>query len=366
MATEYEVWIADQFGDRIAVLDAFESLQWARQTNGIGQFAIRFDTDKFDINALWGVDRRIEIWRRPENGPRSLEMIGFLRYRKRETQVAGGKYITIGGPDQVDLLRRRIVAADAGSAGAEKTAEADDMMKEYVYEALGGGAGAGRNITALGFSIQADLTAAPSIDKAAARRNLLKTLQEIAKTSYYQGTPLYFDVITATTTTFEFRTYTNQRGQDRTTSGTNPVTLSAEHGTLQNPVLTEDWRSEATFVYAAGQGIKAARVVQTVEDTARTASSIFNRQEALFDGKDYEAAVALNDAGENYLRSLRPRRSFKAQIVNTTGNRMGKDWYFGDKVTAVYEKEQFDALIEAISATVTSDGETIDARIEYD
>ena len=42
------------------------------------------------------------------------------------------------------------------------------------------------------------------MSKASSRKNLLKTLQDIAEISYEQGTPIYFDIIHQTPSTFDF------------------------------------------------------------------------------------------------------------------------------------------------------------------
>ena len=152
-AITYEVWLSDQFGTRIALLDSFERLRWSRVANGVGQVEIVFAPEKFHRDQWWGLDRRLEVWRAPIDGGLRLERIYFLRYLGQPMQ-GNAKRIVLRGPDANDLLTRRIIDADAGSAGSSKDGTADDVMKEYVEENLGGSAAAGRDITGHGFSIQ--------------------------------------------------------------------------------------------------------------------------------------------------------------------------------------------------------------------
>ncbi len=366
MGANYEVWLSDQNGVRLALLQGWESLQWTRVENGVGQFALEFPREKFDRDLLWGVDRRVEVWRQPEGGTLQLLRVYFTRYLL-QAESGESRIIVLKGPDANDLLERRIIAYDAASAEADKTATgADDMMKAYVDENLGGSAAAGRDITGFGFSIQANLTAGVAVDKQAARRNLLLVCQELAKASREQGTPLFFDVVDATPTTFQFRTYTGQRGIDRTwPDGLNPVILSTEMGNLRDPSYEQDWRDEWSFVYAAGQGEEAQREVVEVPDAARIAASIFNRREQLFDGRNNSDTDALTDGGNSRLREGIPLKRFQATLQDTPTFRYQLDWDFGDKLTAEYVGERFDVDVAAVMGTVDGlGGEVVQARLD--
>jgi hypothetical protein len=357
--SQYELYLSDQLGNRLALLPDFKSLSWARAVNEVGAFTATFPREEFS-RALFGVDRRLEIWRKPEGGTFQLLMVGFLRYLRQYSE-GPMRYISIAGPDANDLLRRRIIDADAGSAGSDKSGTADDVMKEYVDENLGGSTVAGRDITAYGFSVQGDLSLGPSVEKSAARRRLLQVLQEIAADAAEQGTPVYFDVVHPTPRTYEFRTYVNLRGIDR-----RALVLSEAFGTLASPDLAQDWRDEINFVYAAGQGTEDAREVVELEDTARTSVSVFNRCESLFDGRNYSTADRLTSAGRKALWEGRPRRIFTAEVVDREHNRFGKEWNFGDFLTATYEGEQYLVEVAAIQGTVTDRGqEVLRGKLSY-
>jgi len=365
MSISYEVWLSDQFGTRIALLDSFERLSWTRVLNDMGQVEIQFVLANFPRDLLWGLDRRLSIYRAPVDGMLSLLRVYFLRFIEQRMQ-GDTPLIVLRGPDSVDLLARRVIAADADSAGATKSGTADDVMKEYINENLGSGAAAARDISGDGWSEQADLAAAAAIDKAASRRNLLTVCQELAQSSTQLGTRLFFDVENPTETTFQFRTYTDRRGADRTVStGQNPVILSPEMGNLSNVSWSQDWRDEATFAYGAGQGLEDDRLVIERSDAGRLAASIFNRREVLFDGRIYSAQASLEDATDARLWEMRPRRRFRAEISGSQSFRYGLHWGFGDQLTAQFAGESLDVDVAAVQGIVDSNGrEIISGRLD--
>lgn len=106
---------------------------------------------------------------------------------------AGPEEIVIGGPDLNDLFARRVVAAASGSAEAQKNGPADDVMKEYVYENLGAGAAADRQLpAALGFTMAADAGAGQTVDYSSVYGNLLEVLKRVAQRAAEGGTKTYF------------------------------------------------------------------------------------------------------------------------------------------------------------------------------
>jgi len=128
--------------------------------------------------------------------------------------------IVISGPDLNDLLVRRIIAYDAGTAEAKKNAEADDMMKEYVDENLGPSAVAARQLpTELGFEIADDQTAGPTLEYGAEFNNLFDVLSDISDRAAEDGTRVYFGVIPIVRDGIvipRFVTRVGQWGDDRT------------------------------------------------------------------------------------------------------------------------------------------------------
>jgi hypothetical protein len=290
-----------------------------------------------------------------------------MRTFQYSTDQAANDLTIVSGPSFKDLLDRRIVAYAAESAQATETNEADDAMKAVVRENLGALATvAARQISATYFSVEADTTLGPSITKAFSYRNVLTTLREFSDMARDAGTEIYFDFEHTSDTAFVFRTYKGQTGADRTsTTNISPVVFSVEFGNLQSPSYLIDWDAEANFIYAGGQGVQSNRVIQTATDTARSGMSIFGRSEKFSDARnDSSTAGVLNTAKAGLIES-RPAKSFSATIVDSDRARYGREWWFGDRVTASYRGNQFDCLIRAVNGSVESSGlEKIDARLE--
>lgn len=363
MATQYEVYLANQFGENIAFLDTFKSLSWQRVLNGIGSYTISFPGSQFDF-VWWGLDRQLKIYRIPDGAAKQLVMVGFMRYIEEQYQ-GDNRTIFIKGVDGNELLTRRIINYAAGSSEAKKTGPGDDVMKEFVDEAMGPSAPAADDLTSLGFSIEADLGAAPSISLAVAKRNLLDVLLQIADNSRQAGTRLYWDIVNPTPETFEFRTYINQRGVDRTT-GNARLVFSPEFGNVVDPVLIRDFRNEATIAVVGGGGEGTARAIETVTATDRATQSAWNRRYTFVDARNSGTdPTTLQDKGNSRLNERRPLVLFSAGIQNVINNRYGVNWNLGDRVIAQMTDFSTEAEITSVQGQKLPSGmEKITARIE--
>jgi len=360
MAT-YELYLDDPLGNRLAVLDHFTKLEWTRAINDVGELSLTFGGEQIDW-LLFGLDRRVEVWRIADTGLSRLVRTYFLRWIARDTDADGRETITMGGPDYNYLLSRRIVDADSGSAGASKSAPADDMIKAIARENLGDLANVDRDLSPYGFEVAPDYSLAPTLTKEFCRRNVLTVCQDIASESGDQGTPLYFDIVTLTPTTMKLRTWIERRGADKTSTRT-PFSLL--RGTLASATLTRDWSQEVNHVYAAGQGTEAERKVIHVEDKTAIGASSFNRSEMLAEGSIYTTTASLTSYGRTVLRENRAKYRFQATLADAPGSRFQLDWDFGDLIAAEYDEEIFPCEVAAIHGTVTPDSETIEVRLDY-
>jgi hypothetical protein len=71
----------------------------------------------------------------------------------------------------------------------------------------------------------------------------------------------------------------------------------------------------------------------------------------------------LQSAGHAALRDGRPKKLLTATIQNTTGARYGRDWFYGDKLTASVDDDQFDCGIDAVAVSVQGGKETVKANL---
>ncbi len=353
-------------GVRIAQLDQWLKLGYARVVNDIGTLVLELDPDS--DASIYQRDTRLGVWRQGPNGALTLdtECVWLVRKIKRVLSASGERRLRITAYSDNELLRRRIVAYAAGSTQASKSDYADDMMKAIVSENLGGDAtDTDRDISAY-LAIESDLGAGQDIDKAFSRRNVLTVLQELADASAEAGTNLYFDVVTPTPGALVFSTYTGQRGDDRTITGNAPLLFSPELGNLADGELEVDYANEVTVVYAAGKGEGEEREVVEMEDTARSDASPFNRIEALRDARHADTTAELTAEGNGFLKAGRPRLTFSGSITDTPQCRYGVEWNWGDKVTVQFEGRQFDAHISSIRVTIAGGKEEIEASLRTD
>lgn len=370
----YEIWLTDDYGLRLALLDYTLPFSATRDTGAIARCTVNVPAS-FDENLIQ-LDYGIQIWRQPLGGTMSLWRPYFLRKWRFDTTAAGEEVITLTGVDCNDLLRRRIVAAYAGSAQADKTDFADDMMKEVVTESLADGVAptptAGTRVWS-DLSVQVDSSDGPTITKAFSFDKLLfpsggGVLPSLAKASRIAGTEVFFDVqpdtVGSDSINYEFRTFTGQIGQDVTGKG---VLFSQEKGNLSQPFLEFDYTDEENYIYAGGQDTGADRDVQQVYDATRYNESQWNRCEGFQDARNQTAANGVREAGRAALQEGEPRIRFGGIPLDTRSSRFGIDWDFGYKVRTKYKGREFDSIVRTVTIGKDATGrEFVQARLEYE
>lgn len=372
MAGRYEIWLTNDYGLRLALLDDTLWFNASRIVNRIGYFSGGFKKD-FDI-ALVKPDYMIQVWRAPQGGRLLLWRAYLIRKWRYET-AGSEEHLRIEGPCINDLLRRRIVAAYAGEAQTDKTDYADDMMKEVTTESLADGVAP---VPDAGTRTWGDLSVAPqfalgpTLTKAFAFRKLLEpsgagVLSGLAQAARKAGTEVFFDivpnVISSAGITFQFRTYINQPGRDVSAR----VIFDQEYGNLTSPFLEYDYTREENYVYSGGQGQGTARNIQQVYDATRYGISQWGRCEGFADARMQSADNGVREAGRAQLEERQPRRRLGGTPIDTEGTRFGRNWDFGYRVTARYRGQEFNAIIRAVVISVGKDGrEAIQARVEYE
>jgi len=358
-------------GIQLAELADLEAIEYWRVLNDKGGFNIITRSD-FD-ESLLGVDRLIEFWRTPKGGEETLMMVGLLRWWEWFENSDGFELLSFGGPDQNDLLDRRIVAYYAGEDEADKTQEADDLLKAIVRENMGAlapndEAGRPRAYDADYFSVAPDFAHAPSVSRRFSWRKVFPILKEVAASSRDLGTPLYFDMVPAgASAQFDFRTFINLMGIDRTvTSGLSPIIFSKENGNLGMPKMREDWANEWNYVYGGGQGEETDRVIDPEDDPWRMHRSIWNRREVFQDAREEDTILGVANKAYQRMQQERPLLKFSGKLLDAPQSRFGIDWNFGDKVTAEY-RGQFDGVVNAYRVSIDQNGnEDVTARLEVD
>ena len=368
LSPQHEIWICDPRGNRLAFIDQILNLTVVRTVNQVGEVHLELPGD-FD-QSLLQLDSLIEVWRSPYlAGALRLEAVGLMRYFDLGKNAEGLESIVIAGPDQVDLLRRRIVAYAAGSAYAAKTDILDDMMKAIVRENLGSLAtDATRNLTSLSFTVAGDTSDGPSATRSFAWKNVLEALQGLSDLSVELDIPIYFDVIprviSQTKIGFEFRTYKDLRGQDRTIY-TDPLFFDTESGALVDTRVIYDYRDEVNYFYTGGQGEGSDRTMVETSDTSRTGASPWNRREAFADARNEDTTAGVTSKGQEKLQEGKPLIRFAGSLVDTSHSRYGIDWDLGDKIPVAHMGRQFNVITSSIRWEINSEGnDTVVSRFE--
>lgn len=368
MTANYEIHIADAFGNKLAIIRDFTdnsgaSLDMLRTVNNFG--ALSFTVSANYSTDLFKKDGRVFVYRSINGASPYLEgeTVYFIRRVARFLDEQGRSFLKIRALDANHLLNRRIVAYAAGTSQASKADFADDMMKDLIRENLGSSATDTNRDWSSYITVQADVGAAQNITKSFSRRNVLTVLQELAQASTIAGTYLAFDMIATSESTLEFRTYTGQRGIDHSSDSSDAVILGPEFGSLTNIERSYDWSDEFTYVYAGGQGELSDRLVAPSSDSTLIGESPFGRIEEFHNANMTSNSTALVDEADARLREGRPRRSFTATFLDTPGVPYGIRIGFGDIVTASFLGETIDCRIDSVGVSVNAGREQISIQL---
>ena len=285
MTVDYEIhWMTDTGSPlKVWTPDNFTSLQLAYGDLAIGGLMLTMPRGTLSPNDF-AADQLLEVYRIID-GVKKLEGERSWRIRNRSFYEGNQQeMLQLTAYDHIYTLDNAIIAYYANSTYTAKAAEADDMMKELVYENLGAGCVEYDSTTATdtprimaGLTIQGDNTLAPSINKKFAWERLKTNLDEICLDIRQQGYWLGYDMVRTARGTVEFRTYYGQRGNDYT--GTNRKVLSTDFDNLINPVLAFNAEYERNYAYVTGAGLEDDREIVEVSDTDRINTSRWNRRE---------------------------------------------------------------------------------------
>jgi Siphovirus ReqiPepy6 Gp37-like protein len=254
-----------------------------------------------------------------------------------------------------DLIRRRIIPYYANTAFTSKTFNySDNFLKEIARQNLGplassyaGISNAIRSYSSLYFQVSGDTSqSVVTMSKNFAWKGVMETMQEICRTSNILGSYLAYDVVyNRQGKYFEFRTYTGQRGLNRSAQ----VTFRRNNLSIQQATLTRDWTNEANDVYCGGKGEDFMRIVQRAPDAARVQRSPFARREEFIDARNNgESNAAVLAEAQAMLRQSRPLNLLEVKLAQTPDLSFGYHYNYGDRVRAEFKNKVFDARIEQV------------------
>ena len=355
MAVVYDLRIRNQAGQVIATIDQWLGVMFTRTVDDVDAFSLHLDGD--DPRALLiSDDYQIELWRQDlENGIAWYkEAEGFFCNFRYWTDASGLRHAELSGRGYQDLLARTTVRAAAGTAGASKSGPAETVIKEFVDEQAGPGAGARART---GLTIQADAADGATVNLQRSNRNLLVVCQDIAKVGGGD-----FDVIGTHPTqagpaTFEFRWYPAQRGTDRSAT----VIFSEALGNMAEAEVTRQQTNVVNSALVGGQGEGAARETSLQEDALSIALSPWGQRETFVDAREVEAGntAALDQKGQQALAAATAFSGFTFRPVQTPGCLYGKHYFLGDLVQALYNGSIYIKKIQSVTLANDRGGENV-------
>ena len=370
MTIEHIIHICDTNGTRLETIGDLASLDVVRAENDIGPLVMTLPGDWPE--SLFGVDRMIVYERGIDGGPPQpyAETLWFMR-EWTQSYSAGLWQWEVYGEDLNSLLDRRIVDYNPDNDYTDKVAAADDMGIAIVRENMGDLAlDTTRSISSTYFQTGGAFSAAPVMRRNFARRNVLKTLQELTQASLEQGTYLVFDVVCTAyprnggDMKFELRSYVNQRNQDhRSPSGVDgPINIGPDFNNMDDVRRVRSFKDEVTRAIAIGPGVGSIQAVDRAQDDARAFASPFNlTEDSVNAGSEFnpEGQAAMAQA---LLRKRRPKNFLTGTMVDV-GVTYDVDWKWGDYLTAQVKNIPFDCHAERVRVQWDGTGQSVDALL---
>lgn len=356
----HTVQLYGPFGQFMGEL-AFARLSYMLAERQAGPLELTLPSDQRLPLSLFAKDSVLLITRDVGAGP-ALVAPWLVRRRRLARDSSGQLRLTIAARHINDLLARRIVVAAAGSAAADKTAFADDLIKAVVREQLVAPTDAARAMAAL--SVQADLGAAPSVSKAFAYQNVLSVLQNVCQMSAEAGTYLGFEVQSVAFGSYQLVTYVGQRGVDRRITSGRYLPIGPDAG-IGAYAVEDDWTAEATAIYAGGQGQAELRDLASAANATASAASPVGRAERFRQATmvAFGNTAGLTDEAEAALYADQARVRFDGLAQDAPGAIYGRDYGWGDLLTVTAEGRTFDCRVDPVRVIEDDQGETRDIRL---
>lgn len=380
MAARYRIWLRDQAGARTAWVDGWYYLRYVRRLAvlGVGFGELQLPAIHWTVEGeLYPTDGEVFVLRRPEGVTTwNAEHAGLIRYGRDFYEGGEDRFVAITRAPENLLDRRLIVPPDGESHDVQGPDFADVVLKTYVNDHAGPGAGA-RAIPTL--YVQAVNSEGEQIQEEARYYRLFDTLQRLAEAGEvdFDVVPVFTDALL----TWEecqaagrpdwarvragwlFRVSYPQQGVDhrRGNADGNPVVVfSLERGNMEEPDYVADATDIGNYCYVLGQGVGEERAVTEVFDAASVAESPYNTWEFSRDARNTELVASLAQKGEESLIERQRRTDFSFTALESLGCLYGVHYNLGDWATAEYRGVEFDVRCVEIEVSVSqSEGERV-------
>lgn len=373
LAARYYVGLKNTSGVVTYLFDSWDYLEYKNELGGRGYYAFGISGDDYRIpgfilDAIFEVHRSI-----PGVGVDwYVDFRGLNRIATDKSDKRGDSFVSKGFSLN-DFLARTRIAYKAGTIKADKDAPAETAMKEYVEENCGPSATIANGREAEGYlsGFSTDTTTGAGGEWAGSRafENLLDVLKEISNFARID-----FAVEYTGPAQFEFRTYADQLGDDRTDlgynsitgkngSGNDPVIFSVLAGNVQELEHIVDRSAEATVCFVLGKGEGSTRTIVAMENPSAKAASPWNRCETVVTGQNQDFNYQLQTTGMEVLKENQAKEIFTFVPLQQESCLYGKHYFLGDYVVVV--KSGVKSYKRLVSVKVHVEGSEESLEMEF-
>lgn len=316
---------------------------------------------------------QIKIWRSVDGLPHTLEPQTVWLVSKPGDMITrdGEWFVKVDLVDWLWVLKTRKIAYPAGDAhAAYKDIPGDDVAKGWfrdqftpqIYNAPG------RELQTGGYlDVAALKSLAPKISQESSYEELLTVLQDTCDRVYQKSKWMTFDFFSTTGSfpwTFDVRF--DQLGKDRTVGATaSPVVLSPWQLDTRDFYYANDYANEYTVVYGLGPGTGAARLITSVQDATRIASSPFGWIEQVEQARQGETVDEVSDAANARLRMGEPLPVLVIGIEDSKRYMYGRDYFYGDRISVDFDGNRVPFRIVGVQLSCRDGKELKKFALEY-
>lgn len=349
-----EIWVLNPQFEKIALIDAYESLLWTDRYNKPGEFEIYTPVTDYIVKYAV-VDNYLQI--------KESEHMMIIEDLTIESNVDTGNHIKIVGRSLESILDRRIVWTQTDVSGNLQT-----NVKKLINESIISPAIADRRISNFVFEDSTDeAIISLTMENQYTGDDLLKVVQDLCELN-----EIGYRIFLNDQNEFVFKLY---KGIDRSyRQETLPyVVFKPSFENIINSNYSENHSNAKTITLVAGEGEGSSRVTRVVG----TGSGL-NRKEIYTDARDIQSDemsteqynAKLDERGNEKLKENKIKKTFDGECETTRMYVYGRDFFMGDcvQVANEYGMESPTRVVEYIwssSATGTTSYPTFEA-LDYE